>query len=56
MDNFIYVADRQKGLFAIEIKTDGTFSEVRTVPGAGSKAWPKTGVYSMIMMRMLATL
>lgn len=56
LDTFIYVADRRLGLYAIEINPDGTFSDVKVVPGAGSKAWPKTGVNSMITIRMVAAL
>ena len=32
MDSFIYIADKDVGIFAIESKNDGTFSTVRKIP------------------------
>jgi hypothetical protein len=37
MDSFIYVADKNTGIFAIETREDGSFSEVRRIN-------PKTGM------------
>ena len=47
MDSFIYIADKDSGIFAIESKDDGTFSEVRRIPA-------KTGMESVKNMVAVA--